>query len=192
MVTSRSKPGLGLDPLVGASYASRSPDATNMAGVAQMLRARDMANMERSVFSPNTSVAMTSVCRCSARMSFLGTRLTGLDRAETVALRYTLDGRPGKPAGVFQMLEILLGLLGGEGGSAFVRRPGDQTWSYSTPEMKLLSSGAPNFAGSEAQDITRFSRSPRQIEALETDLHVPALTGAGCREFDTIAVWAAL
>jgi hypothetical protein len=90
------------------------------------------------------------------------------------------------------MLEILLGLLGGEGGSAVVRRAGDQTWSYSTPEMKLLSSCAPNFAGSEAEDITRFSRSPRQIEALETDLHVPALTGARCREFDTIAVWAAL
>ena len=44
-----------MDPLVGASYASRSPDATNMAAVAQMLQARDMANIERSVFSRNTS-----------------------------------------------------------------------------------------------------------------------------------------
>src|SRR6202050_5435872 len=52
MVTSGSKPGQGLDPLVGASYASRSPDATNMAAVAQMLQARDMANMQRSVFRP--------------------------------------------------------------------------------------------------------------------------------------------
>jgi hypothetical protein len=58
--------------------------------------------------------------------------------------------------------------------------------------MKLLSSCAPNFEGREAEDIRPFSRSARQIASLETDVQVQALTGAGCREFDTIAVWAAL
>jgi hypothetical protein len=62
----------------------------------------------------------------------------------------------------------------------------------SSPALKLLSSCLPNFEGSEAEEISRFSRSARQVASLETDVHVLALTGAGCREFDTIAVWAAL
>jgi hypothetical protein len=47
-------------------------------------------------------------------------------------------------------------------------------------------------ANAARRDIARVHRRARKIVSPETDPRALALTGAGCREFDTIAVWTAL